>query len=135
MNAQPNRLPAEGDHRFKGSEIDRQRPLRFRLDGHLIHGFAGDTVLSAALASGLIAAGWRGGEPLALDERFAPLVRLAQRRRGAVADALPMARMPAILRRPTRSAQVLRAEIARSMAPSCRAPVAVSPSPRRTMRE
>ena len=89
MNVEPNRLPAEGDHRFTGSEIDRQRPLRFRLDGHLIHGFAGDTVLSAALASGLIGAGKRANEPLALDERFAPFVSLPRQGRGAVAERRP----------------------------------------------
>jgi sarcosine oxidase subunit alpha len=35
-----------------GSRIDRMRPLRFRFDGRAVHGFAGDTVASALLASG-----------------------------------------------------------------------------------
>ncbi|MEO8882460.1 MAG: FAD-dependent oxidoreductase [Devosia sp.] len=70
--AQPNRLPAEGDHRLKGTEIDRGRPIGFRLDGREIQGFAGDTLLSALLASGITGAGTHGGEVLALDERFAP---------------------------------------------------------------
>jgi len=74
--AQPNRLPAEGEHRLKGTEIDRGRPIGFRLDGREIKGFAGDTLLSALLASGIIGAGTHSGEVLALDERFAPPVLL-----------------------------------------------------------
>lgn len=98
MSNQPNRLPAEGEHRLKGAAIDRSRPLRFRLDGRPVHGFAGDTVLSAALASGIICAGTRGGRPLALDERFAPPVAV-KRRRGMArsrTESLPMARTPAL---------------------------------------
>ncbi|HTJ58209.1 MAG TPA: FAD-dependent oxidoreductase [Devosiaceae bacterium] len=92
---QPNRLPAEGDHRLKGSEIDRSRPIAFRLDGREIQGFAGDTLLSALLASGIIGAGTHEGDPLALDERFAPPVLL----RGHAHDrlrALPLERTPAM---------------------------------------
>lgn len=98
MSKQPNRLPAEGEHRLKGAAIDRSKPLRFRLDGRLVHGFAGDTVLSAALASGIICAGTHGGRPLALDERFAPPIAV-KRRRGAAkrqGESLPMARTPAL---------------------------------------
>jgi sarcosine oxidase subunit alpha len=94
----PNRLPAEGEHRLKGAAIDRSKPLRFRLDGRTIHGFEGDTVLSAALACGLIGVGTRDGPVLALDERFAPLVEVV-RRGGATrrdTDPLPMHRVPAI---------------------------------------
>jgi len=74
--AQPNRLTADGDHRLKGTEIDRSRPIGFRLDGREIQGFAGDTLLSALLASGITGAGTHGEEVLALDERFAPPVLL-----------------------------------------------------------
>lgn len=35
-----------------GGEIDRSRPLRFTFDGKTIHGFEGDTLASALLASG-----------------------------------------------------------------------------------
>ena len=74
--AQTNRLSAEGDHRLKGTEIDRSRPIGFRLDGREIQGFAGDTLLSAMLASGITGAGMHSEEVLALDERFAPPVLL-----------------------------------------------------------
>ena len=52
MRPQHNRLPAGTARGFGGSAIDRSHPLQFRLDGRLISGFAGDTVLSAALACG-----------------------------------------------------------------------------------
>ncbi len=95
MDGQPNRLPGGGAQRFGGREIDRGRPLRFWLDGRLIRGFAGDSVLSAALGSGIVAAGRRGGERLALDERLAPAV-VVRRRGQRAGEALPMARMPAV---------------------------------------
>ena len=95
MNRQNNRLTVEGDHRFKGTEIDRAKPLSFRLDGELVQGFSGDTVLSAVLASGILAAGTGSGEPLALDERFAPPV-LSQGFRHDRRRALPMERAPAV---------------------------------------
>jgi sarcosine oxidase subunit alpha len=98
VRPQPNRLPAEGEHRLKGAAIDRGKPLRFRLDGRTIQGYEGDTVLSAALASGLIGAGTRDGRMLALDERFAPPV-VVVRGGGAIRggkNPLPMHRVPAI---------------------------------------
>ena len=98
MKRQPNRLPAEGEHRLKGAAIDRGNPLRFQLDGRTVHGYEGDTVLSAAIASGLVGAGTRDGRPLALDERFAPPVVVTGRggRAGRGKDPLPMHRVPAI---------------------------------------
>jgi sarcosine oxidase subunit alpha len=95
LNRQINRLSAEGDHHFKGTEIDRSKPLSFRLDGEVVEGFRGDTVLSAAIASGIISAGTRSGEALGLDERFAPPV-LSQGFRHDRRRALPMERAPAI---------------------------------------
>jgi sarcosine oxidase subunit alpha len=93
MSTQPNRV-AQGPHHLNGRLIDRGKPVRFRLDGRWIDGFDGDTVLSAALASGVTGAGLHQGSPLALDERFAPAVAPV-----AFADdprqALPMARTPA----------------------------------------
>jgi sarcosine oxidase, subunit alpha len=91
----PNRLPADTEHHLKGREIDRGRPLSFRLDGREIHGFAGDTLLSAALASGLVGVGLHEGQPLALDERFAPAVLPRNGLHGRLA-ALPMELTPAI---------------------------------------
>ncbi|GLQ55058.1 hypothetical protein GCM10010862_23170 [Devosia nitrariae] len=66
--------------------------MRFRLNGHLVEGFAGDTVLSAAVASGFAEHGTLAGSPIALTTAFAPPV-------AETADpghALPMARVPAI---------------------------------------
>jgi sarcosine oxidase subunit alpha len=95
MKLPPNRLEAgEPPHPFAGREIDRGRPLSFRLNGHEIKGFAGDTVLSAALASGVIAAGRNRGAPLSLDADFSPIaVPVAQI--GDLSRALPIDRLPA----------------------------------------
>lgn len=90
MRAQPNRL-APGTP-LSGSIIDRSKPLRFRLNGEEVYGFDGDTVLSAALACGIVTAGTIGRTPLALDETFNPPVARAS----DSAAALPMSRMPAI---------------------------------------
>ena len=95
MKDQPNRLGTETHHRFAGTEIDRSKPIRFRLNGRWISGQAGDTVLSAVLASGILAAGEHAGSPLALDERFAPHVA-ARGERDERSAILPMARTPAL---------------------------------------
>jgi sarcosine oxidase subunit alpha len=88
-----NRLP--GDTKgFAGSAIDRSRPIRFRLDGRLISGFSGDTVLSAALASGIDTLGEDQGSPVALLPGAAPAIAYASH----AADLqryMPMARVPA----------------------------------------
>jgi len=88
MKTQLHRLPADAKHGLGGSALDRSKPLSFRLNGRLIEGFAGDTVLSAALANGIQSAGRHADIPLALDETFAPLI--ATRTSGA----LPMDRTP-----------------------------------------
>ncbi|MEO5806040.1 FAD-dependent oxidoreductase [Devosia sp.] len=95
MKYQPHRLGVETPHLLGGSAIDRARPLRFKLNGRTIHGFAGDTVLSAALAAGIKAIGTYRGEALALSERFSPSV-LDLGFAGAAAQTLPMARTPAV---------------------------------------
>jgi len=92
VKGQPNRLELDARHAFAGHAIDRAHPLRFRLNGHPIEGFAGDTVLSAALACGFDTFGVHEGHPLALSERFAPLVAPA----GDPARALPMERVHAL---------------------------------------
>jgi sarcosine oxidase subunit alpha len=93
---QPNRLPPSEDARMlSGRLIDRASPLTFRLNGRTIHGHAGDTVLSAVFASGIVEAGSLRGQPLALDDRFAPsIVPRHQRRNRSL--AVPMDRTPAI---------------------------------------
>jgi sarcosine oxidase subunit alpha len=84
------RLAADAAHQFGGIELDRGKPLRFRLDGRTIPGFAGDTVLSATLAAGIDTYGTFRGTLMGLGEAFAPLVSL---RRGT---PLPMSRTPAL---------------------------------------
>lgn len=94
MKGQPNRLGVTPQHHLQGSVVDRSRPLQFRLDGRLVSGFAGDTVLSALLASGVDTIGQRGGGPLALSRRHAPTISFA----ALAADrqrTLPMERTPA----------------------------------------
>ena len=93
MSAVSNRLAATTADGLGGDWIDRSRPISFRLNGMMIEGFAGDTVLSAAIAAGLSSAGTRGGLPLALTPRFAPLVRPAGVAEGEFA-LLPMQRTP-----------------------------------------
>ncbi len=88
-----SRLAADAPHGWAGQGIDRSKPLRFRLNGRLLEGFAGDTVLSAALANDIIAAGRHGDSALALEERFAPLISPT---RGKTSLVLPMARTPAL---------------------------------------
>ncbi len=91
MKGQPNRLELDPRHAFAGHALDRARPLRMRLNGHPIEGFAGDTVLSAAVASGFDTYGIHGGHPLALSLRFSPLVMSAE----TPSDTVPMARLAA----------------------------------------
>jgi sarcosine oxidase subunit alpha len=93
MKGQPNRLGTDQPHAFHGSAIDRSKPLRFRLDGRTISGFAGDTVLSAVLASGIDTVGVFDGHPIGLSARFAPAITIGH---GKAAQALPMQRTPAI---------------------------------------
>ena len=95
MSRQPNRMSAEAAPKFAGVDIDRSKPLSFRLNGRVIDGFAGDTVLSALLAAGIETMGLRAGEPLGLSERFAPAVVPAASA-GDPTAALPMERTPAL---------------------------------------
>ncbi|KKB08447.1 hypothetical protein VE25_18690 [Devosia geojensis] len=102
MKGQPNRLELDPRHAFAGHALDRTRPLRMRLNGHPIEGFAGDTVLSAAIANGLDTYGIHEGHPLALSLRFAPLVapvdapdHAVAMARLAAADGLDLVTLPA----------------------------------------
>jgi sarcosine oxidase subunit alpha len=90
MRPQHNRLPADAGKGF-GSAIDRNRPLRFRLDGRLMSGFAGDTVLSAALASGIDTLGVFRKTPIGLTARANPAISPANLAKDPQ-RALPMAR-------------------------------------------
>lgn len=90
MKGQPNRLVAGANHIFSGAAIDRSHPLHFTLNGLGISGFAGDTILSAVLASGIDTVGLHLGSPLALSTRCAPPIVLAGDH-----QSLPMDRTPA----------------------------------------
>ena len=93
MKEQPYRLASDARH-FAGTAISRNRPLKFKLNGQTISGFAGDTVLSAVLASGYDAAGLRSGPPIGLTQRHAPPIFPSAHHRDP-ARALPMERTPA----------------------------------------
>lgn len=92
MRGQANRLPAGAAKGMGGTAIDRSAPLRFTLDGRQVAGFAGDTVLSALLASGIDTLGLQDGAPLGLAPGLAPAIAHAD----DPSDALPMERMPAL---------------------------------------
>lgn len=94
MKSQHNRLPADAPRGFSGAAIDRSKPLSFRLDGRLVSGFAGDTVLSAAIASGIDTLGLHSEYPVGLTSCAAPAI-IAASHAGALQHALPMARTPA----------------------------------------
>ncbi len=87
--SQPHRLPADAAHAFGGIALDRGAPLSFKLNGRTIEGFAGDTVLSAVLAAGIVTYGRLGDTPLGLTDR---LSLLATSKDG---EPLPIARLPA----------------------------------------
>src|SRR5690606_10677160 len=83
-----------GGHGLTGRQIDRTQPLRFRLNGREIDGYAGDTLLSAVLASGFTMLGMHAGWPLGLRAGLA----MAAKPRGAHDDRrllLPLDRTPA----------------------------------------
>ena len=94
MTGHANRLAAEAGRHLTGTAIDRDRPLQFTLDGRVINGFAGDTVLSAVLASGIDTVGLRHDAPLALSVRYAPTI-IAAALAGDPQQALAMERTPA----------------------------------------
>ncbi|SFV35823.1 sarcosine oxidase subunit alpha [Devosia crocina] len=88
MKAQNHRLPQASPRGLSGSAIDRSRPIRFTLNGRVFHGFAGDTVLSALLASGVDTLGTLDGHPMGLRAAAAPSIAAAR----VPGSALPMER-------------------------------------------
>lgn len=82
-----HRLAADAAHQFGGIELDRSKSLTFRLNGRRLTAFAGDTVLSAVMASGIDTYGILSKTPVALSHRFAPLVATAR------GTQLPMERL------------------------------------------
>ena len=92
MKRQPHRLPSH--LALGGTALDRRLPLQFRLDGRVIRGFDGDTVLSAVLAAGIDTLGEYQHSPIALSLRTAPAI-LPRSAGGDLSHALPMARTPA----------------------------------------
>ncbi len=93
MRPQHNRLPES--KAFSGLHVDRSLPIQFRLDGRLVSGFAGDTVLSALLASGIDTVGDHLDAPVALTSAAAPAILPVSHADGAE-HALPMERMPVL---------------------------------------
>lgn len=93
MRQQINRLPAPTAKGFAGAHIDRSRTSHFTLNGRMIEGFAGDTVLSALLASGVDTLGTHLGHAIGLRASAAPAIAYAGK--AAPAHALPMERTPA----------------------------------------
>lgn len=91
MKPQLNRLPDTAQRGFSGSAIDRSKPIRFRLDGRIVSGFMGDTVLSAALASGIDTLGTKDDSPVGMTCRANPAISHASLA-GDPQRALPMAR-------------------------------------------
>jgi sarcosine oxidase subunit alpha len=86
------RLPPQTALGPMGLALNRNRPLSFRLDGRVISGFEGDTIVTALLGSGILAAGTAFNQPVALEEQFAPLVA----HRDGPGQAFPAARTPAL---------------------------------------
>lgn len=92
-NMMPDRLAFDEDALFSGRLIDRGRPLKFTLDGHVYSAFRGDTLLSALLAAGVDTAGLFDDDPIGLTPSFFPLVRPVGN--GETGCALPLDRTPA----------------------------------------
>ncbi|MBD8065320.1 FAD-dependent oxidoreductase [Devosia sp. PTR5] len=95
MKPHANRLPPDTVRLFAGTQVDRTRPIWFRLDGRQYSAFWGDTVLSALIAARVDTLGTHNGSPLGLTLQSAPAIVAA----GASAErvtALSMARTPAL---------------------------------------
>ncbi len=87
------RIPTAKNHLFSGHQINRDRPVQFRLNGRRISTFSGDTVLSALLASGIDTAGTHQGAPIALDACLGLAIQCLDPA-GNPGVPLPMARTP-----------------------------------------
>ncbi|KKB81271.1 hypothetical protein VW35_03910 [Devosia soli] len=94
MKQQINRLPADTGKGLAGRLIDRSRPIRFTLNGRSVHGFAGDTVLSALIASGVDTLGIHDDHAIGLRPGAAPPIAYTGST-GDALQALPMERTPA----------------------------------------
>lgn len=89
------RFKSSGGHHFAGHQINREKRIKFTLNGHKLLAYEGDTILSAALANGFFIAGSHEGSNLALDESLGLCVRLASAPE-VPQSALPIARTPAL---------------------------------------
>lgn len=95
MSDRVTRLSPSANSVFYGHQIDRQQPIKFRLNGVELDAFSGDTILSSVIASGMLCAGTYNGFELALDETLSMPVSLANAN-GPLDTAFPMERTPAI---------------------------------------
>ncbi|HWJ89254.1 MAG TPA: FAD-dependent oxidoreductase [Pelagibacterium sp.] len=91
----PARLSGDLPPEFSRPAIDTAQPIRFRLNGRVVDGFAGDTVLSALMASGVASTGLFEKPPVALDDHSAPAIAVAGNEHRADL-AMPMALCPAL---------------------------------------
>ncbi|HHG89412.1 MAG TPA: FAD-dependent oxidoreductase, partial [Devosia sp.] len=89
------RFDFKEDALFSGTQINRDRPVAFKLEGRSYIGFDGDTILSALLASGVDTAGEINGEEIALDAELSlpVVVASSDERKPAI---LPMQRTPIV---------------------------------------
>ncbi|WDR06385.1 FAD-dependent oxidoreductase [Devosia rhodophyticola] len=95
MKRQILRTDTATSHPIAGKAIDRSKPLSFKLNGRLIEGYAGDSVLSALLANGIDTLGLHRGHPVGLSQRLAPAA-IAVSHANQLARAIPISRLPAI---------------------------------------
>lgn len=95
MNTQRHRLAPTAPRGLAGRFIDRDRPVQFRLDGRAISGYAGDTVLSAVLATGIDILGRHRGQPVGLSHRASAIISHASLANDPQ-RAMPMSRTPAV---------------------------------------
>lgn len=89
------RLKASTDHSYTGRQLNRDRRIRFKLNGREFKAYQGDTILSALLANGIISAGQAGGSPIALSTALDLCVRYVNAP-DENASALPIDRTPVL---------------------------------------
>lgn len=89
------RIEPKDGSAFNGHQIDRSKPLKFKLNGRTIRGFEGDTILSATLAAGITSAGKHCDSPIALGQNMGLCVKL-QGADDTPEYALPIERTPAV---------------------------------------
>jgi sarcosine oxidase subunit alpha len=88
-----NRLGVAAGHLLSGTNIDRQRPIHFRLNGRPVSSFAGDSVLSALMGAGYASYGRLDQHPVALAPELPLHVRNGKRSND---QPIPARQLPAL---------------------------------------